>query len=297
MRPYLELMRPANVLTALADVIAGFAIVGLVHAAALPWLLASTACLYAGGVVLNDVFDRRLDAVERPERPIPSGRVAAARAAWLGALLLAAGVGFSAGSGGVSVATAGAIALLVVTYDAAAKPHAVLGPATVASCRALNLWLGMTAAPAVAAAHWPLVLLPFVYIVAVTAVSRGEVHGGARGIAALALVTVTGVVLTLAAITLRGTASLGDGGIDAVSMRLWPLLFVLLFAWRVVPPFWRATFTLSPGAMRAAVKAGVLSLVALDATLAATYAGPLYGLALLALGVAASRLARLFAVT
>ena len=34
---------------------------------------------------LNDVFDRHVDAVERPERPLPSGRVAASHAAALGA--------------------------------------------------------------------------------------------------------------------------------------------------------------------------------------------------------------------
>ena len=70
-RPYLELMRPANVATALADVLAGYAVAGLGNPRALPWLLLSTACLYAGGVVLNDFFDRDVDRLERPERPIP----------------------------------------------------------------------------------------------------------------------------------------------------------------------------------------------------------------------------------
>ena len=83
-RPYLELLRPANVVTALADVLAGFAIAGLGNRAALPWLLLATAALYAGGIVLNDVFDRDIDSSERPERPIPSGRVSVAAAAALG---------------------------------------------------------------------------------------------------------------------------------------------------------------------------------------------------------------------
>ena len=60
---YLTLTRPANVVTALADVLAGAAAAGTV--AGLPGLLLSTAALYAGGVVLNDVFD----AVEKqPQR-------------------------------------------------------------------------------------------------------------------------------------------------------------------------------------------------------------------------------------
>src|ERR1041385_8386665 len=85
--PYLQLMRPPNLVTANADVLAGFAVAGLPRFDLLPWLLVATTCLYAGGVVLNDVFDARLDACERPERPIPSGRVAVRSAAVFGTVL------------------------------------------------------------------------------------------------------------------------------------------------------------------------------------------------------------------
>jgi 4-hydroxybenzoate polyprenyltransferase len=90
-RGYLELVRPANVATALADVLAGYAVAGL-GSPGLGWLLMSTACLYGGGVALNDFFDRGLDRIERPERPIPSGRVSSRAAAGLGLGLLALGV-------------------------------------------------------------------------------------------------------------------------------------------------------------------------------------------------------------
>ena len=104
-RGYLELVRPANVATALADVLAGYAVAGLGNTRALGWLLFSTACLYAGGVVLNDVFDRDIDRLERPERPIPSGRVSVAAAAGLGLGLLALGIGANAASRRVSAMT------------------------------------------------------------------------------------------------------------------------------------------------------------------------------------------------
>jgi 4-hydroxybenzoate polyprenyltransferase len=45
------------------------------------------------------------------------------------------------------------------------------------------------------------------------------------------------------------------------------------------------------------VQAGVLALVPLDAALAAGFAGPAYGLGLLALGLLAAPLARAFPVT
>ena len=54
-------------------------------------LLAASTLLYAGGVALNDVYDADVDRQERPERPIPSGRVSLAAARRLGWMLLIAG--------------------------------------------------------------------------------------------------------------------------------------------------------------------------------------------------------------
>src|SRR5947208_8717609 len=93
-------------MTAVADVLAGGAVAGLGHSGRLRWLIGATACLYAGGVVLNDFFDRDLDARERPERPLPSGRVPPAHAAALGTGLLIGGIALAFGAN----ATAGAVA-------------------------------------------------------------------------------------------------------------------------------------------------------------------------------------------
>jgi hypothetical protein len=46
--------------------------------------------LYLGGMVLNGILDRHVDAVERPGRPIPSGRIPL-RAAWTVAVMLILG--------------------------------------------------------------------------------------------------------------------------------------------------------------------------------------------------------------
>ena len=82
-----------------------------------------------------------------------------------------------------AAAIAAAIAALVLLYDAWGKHQAAFGPVNMGLCRGLNLVLGMAAVPATISGHWPLALLSFVYIAAVTAVSRGEVHGGKRGAA------------------------------------------------------------------------------------------------------------------
>jgi len=286
LRGYLELLRPPNVVTAIADVLAGYAVAGRGQASRLPWLIAATVCLYAGGVVLNDYFDRAVDGSERPERPIPSGRVPAARAAVLGGALLASGVALACGATRLSGIVALGLAACVLLYDAAAKRHAFAGPLTMGVCRGLNLVLGMTAVPAAATNHWSLALLSVAYIAAVTMVSRGEVHGGKKAVAALAMAVLAGVVAVLVMIALR------PGG--------WPILAIVLTAaltWRVGPAFAAMYADPRPAVIRRAVKAGVLSLVLLDAALTAAYAGPVFAAIVLATAVVAGALARLFSVT
>ena len=153
---YLELLRPPNVTTAVGDVLAGFAVAGLGRPWILPWLLASTMCLYAGGVVLNDVFDLPIDRVERPERPIPSGRVSRQRAAILGSALLASGVAFAALGRPAAGIVAGATAACILLYDAWGKRQTWVGPVNMGLCRAGNLMLGVAAAPEALRWAWPL---------------------------------------------------------------------------------------------------------------------------------------------
>ena len=93
-------MRPANIVTSVSDVLAGVAISGLFtepvlfadHILHAILLCISTAGLYGGGVVFNDVFDAELDKIERPERPIPMGIITVKEGALLGIILLLGGI-------------------------------------------------------------------------------------------------------------------------------------------------------------------------------------------------------------
>jgi 4-hydroxybenzoate polyprenyltransferase len=285
-RAYLELLRPANVVTALGDVLAGFAIAGLRHPERLPWLLLSSCCLYAGGVVLNDVFDRDLDRIERPERPIPSGRVSTRNAAALGGGLLVAGVAAAMiatpAAGGVALAIAAAVLL----YDAWGKRQAPIAPLNMAMCRALNLMLGVAAAPAALAGAWPVAAVPLLYIYAITVLSRGEVHGGSTRTTSSALIILVASIGALVLVIMR----VADGAVPAV-------VLAAALTWRVLPPFVTARRHPTPGAIRTAVKRGILSLVLVDAAIAAAFAGPVFAAVILATGLVAGWLARMFAVT
>lgn len=284
-RAWLALLRPANVATALADVLAGTAVAAWLDLRGLPWLLLSTACLYAGGVVLNDVFDRELDRVERPERPIPSGRVRPSAAAALGAALLGAGILAASAVNRTALLVAGALAALVLLYDAWGKRHWLIGPINMGLCRALNLLLGVASLPAALRRQWPVALIPFAYIVAVTALSRGEVHGGRAATATFALISLSAALAGLAFLAIRSEHALLAGAVLA------------LLIWRVVPAFARARRTPDAGLIRRAVRTGVLSLVLVNAVIGTAFGGPVFGAWILATALLAAWLARGFAVT
>jgi len=297
---HLVLMRPANIITAIADIMLGFAASGSVMMLMqdgqinvneppmrfLLWLILATIGLYGGGVVFNDVFDADLDRIERPERPIPSGAASRVSATALGALLLIGGIAAAFQVSVLSGALAVSIAVIALVYDALGKHFSILGPINMGVCRGLNLLLGISAVPSAVEIYWYLAFIPIVYIAAITAISQGEVHGGDKKILSGA------VVLYLLVI----------GGI-IILMRLqqyqllYALPFLALFVYLIFPPLLKALKTLEPLHIRLAVKAGVIALILMDATIAAGFAGWFYGLLVLALFPVSRFLAKQFAVT
>lgn len=297
---YLQMMRPANILTAWADILLGYAAAGEVSQiqavlagnasistlASLGWLLLATTGLYGGGVVFNDVFDAELDAKERPERPIPSGRASRQGAALLGSVLLMGGILAAAQVSFISALVAIAVAIAALLYDSVGKHQDTFGPINMGLCRGGNLLLGVSAAAELLPDRWFLALLPIVYIAAITAISRGEVQGGKRATGILALV-------------LAGTVISGIVGLGFLPIYHLPsaLPFVLLFSGLMLPAFVKATQDPSPETIRNAVKSGVLSLIVMDASVAAGFAGWMYGVLVMLLLPISMLLARLFAVT
>ena len=283
---YLQLMRPANIVTAWADILTGFAASGAELGVPLAWLLLATTGLYGGGVVFNDVFDAELDAIERPERPIPTGKASRSGATSLGIVLLTIGVVAAAQVSLLSAVIAVFVAMGALIYDAWNKHHALLSPINMGLCRGGNLLLGVSATSAMVTERWFLALIPIFYIAAVTAISRGEVHGGKSSTGKLALL--------LLAIALGGVLALGL--LPSYSIFA-ALPFLALLTAQVFPPFIAATKEPSADMIRKAVKAGVLSLIILDASMAAGFAGGFYGLLVLGLLFVSITLAKVFAVT
>ena len=295
-------MRPPNLLTALADILAGFAAAAsLQHTLGdnlfefiqhdLPWrqlVLTGMAsvCLYAGGVVLNDVLDADLDAKERPERPIPSRQITLRIAAVFASSLLVLGIILAFVSNTTSGWLAVTVALLVVTYNSVAKKNDFFGPLTMGLCRGGNLLLGISIFPQHLLPLGFLAIIPIVYISAITLVSRGEVHGGSRASFIFAFVM---YLLTAAMVLSLGILDEFDSIVSLVF--LVPLLVLVL------PPLVKAKQTNDPSMIGKAVKFGVLGLIVLNASIASGFAGWIFGLLLLILLPFSILLAKVFAVT
>jgi 4-hydroxybenzoate polyprenyltransferase len=181
-KAFIELMRPANVITALTDILAGMSIVGflfnLSEIDSVLFLGISTMCLYAGGVVFNDLFDHALDQIERPERALPSGRIKKNEAIFGGIVLLVIGIFCAFWQSNLSGIIAVFITVLALFYDWRGKHMTIFGPLNMGLCRAFNLLLGMSVYEIGVFNYGYLILIPFIYIAAITLVSRGEVHGG-----------------------------------------------------------------------------------------------------------------------
>ena len=297
--PYLQLTRPANIVTAIADIWAGFAVVigalGLTFLGTdfsptllqpLIWLSLSTIGLYGGGVTFNDVFDANLDATERPERPIPSGRVPQKKAALFASILLLFGIVSAFQVNLVSGMIAVSIATLALVYDYWGKHQFLLGPINMGLCRSGNLLLGISAFPELLKTYWFLGIIPLIFVAAITMISRGEVNGKNKN----ALIGGLGMYILIFISILFLAFSNG---------RLaWQVLpFLALFAYMIFPPLIKAIHLQLPMWIGKAVKAAVISLIILNASLASVFAGWEIGVLVLLLLPLSLWLAGKFAVT
>ena len=164
-------------MTAIADVLAGFAVAGrAIGRPSRGSLPRPSACTRAEScsTISSIAILMRANALSGRYRAAGSPRRVRRRLDR--GCCLPASAAPSGHPGGGSVAVRDAAMILV--YDTGEAPGAIAGPIVMGACRGLNLLLGSRRTAAVLTGSWPLTLFPFAYIAAVTVVSRGEVHGG-----------------------------------------------------------------------------------------------------------------------
>ena len=306
-RAYFELLRLPAVFTVVADVMMGYLVthgdLEPPHVFAL--LVTASCCLYLAGMVLNDVYDADVDARERPERPIPSGRVTQDAACGLGWGLMAGGMSIACLTslyvddwrpGFLGSLLAGSILL----YDGVLK-RTVLAPIVMGSCRTLNVLLGMSL---VTNARWPFELRNWtnsewtialgvgVYIAGVTWFARGEARASQR------LQLVWGIVVMLSGLLMLETSGFMQlrPAHFVTEQGTWPMLWLGLALVILARCLW-AVWRLEPRAVQIAVRNSLRALIVIDAAIVLGSCGPAWGGAVLALLAPMLLLERWFSTT
>jgi geranylgeranylglycerol-phosphate geranylgeranyltransferase len=141
----LELIRPINCALIGFAVIVG-AFVSKPGSVPIPqlglgFLTGFFICAYS--MAVNDVYDLKVDAVNRPDRPIPSGRVSVQRASRISIIVLVAGMACSVLSlNPLAVGIAAVYAFLSWLYNSWAKRTGLAGNLIVASSLAIPFIYG-----------------------------------------------------------------------------------------------------------------------------------------------------------
>jgi 4-hydroxybenzoate polyprenyltransferase len=269
-RAYLELVRIPNLFTAMADVGMGFLFTHATHTPGDGWrlalLVAASSAFYAGGVVLNDVFDFETDRRERPKRPLPSGRISLAAARWLGwelllvGLLLAWTAAYLSRTMGPGV-VGSALVCCILLYDGPLK-QTPLGPIVMGACRFFNVLLGMSALAAPwQIAQWVVAGAIGTYVAGIAWFARTEAETSNR----FHLVMAAGVILAGIGM-LSPVPRMTDQPVPLLvnQPERWTLLLVVLAALIAFRCF-RAVIEPTPYRVQTAVRQCILSLVVLDA--------------------------------
>lgn len=286
---WLQLVRLPNLFTAVADVAMGFFFVrqgwwGEGEGPLVLSLAAASVCFYAAGVVLNDVYDLDIDRRERPERPLPSGRISPHTARSLGWALMIAALGLTViatflGGSWATALVGLLLGTLVWAYDARLK-RTPLGPVGMGGCRLLNVLLGMSVAVSTWQADNLLVAAGIgTYVAGVTWFARREAEESNR------LALGGGMAVMAAGIALLALLPLWSDRLEPLlvqeSSRWYMLMGILggLIGWRCM---W-ALADPTPRHVQLAVRQCILSLIMLNAAVTFAAAGQLPAMAVLIL--------------
>ncbi len=167
-KTYLALLRLPNLFTVPLDPVVGSVCVkGRIDLEVCVIPAVSVLLMYCAGLILSDYCDREKDAEERPERPIPAGRIEPMHALYAGMALLAGGIGVGMSDGRNSGMGVTILATMVLLYAFLHSIHRLAGALLMAGCRALAVLVGAAAAGATWAAVLP-ASISFLYVLLLT---------------------------------------------------------------------------------------------------------------------------------
>lgn len=164
---FIQITRPENVIiTALSVWVAG--VISNSHwqdyAGRLIPALVSAALIAAGGNAYNDYCDRDLDRLQKPHRPLPSGRITPRAALLWSTICFLAGLAVALRLGSIGLSVAAWAGLLLILYSRYLKRQALVGNLAVALVSALAFVYGGIAVYILRTALWAAALAFFFHL-------------------------------------------------------------------------------------------------------------------------------------
>jgi 4-hydroxybenzoate polyprenyltransferase len=285
-----QLVRLPNSFTLISDTTAASLIVGsyLMPVAAFTLTLLASFCAYWAGMILNDVVDIEEDRIARPSRPLAAGRISPVIAGHvangmllIGPLLILVATTFHTSQKlwmGAAFASAALLSLTVRSYNSMLK-HTFAGPILMGLCRSLNILMAGCCMLSVGESQvGPIALVWFaaaigLYIMGVTVYAKREESDSQAGTLTLGVMLEVAGLVVLAGFPIWSKTE-HEWNLDP---RLaYPLLMGLI-GFTVVQ---RGVLGINhpvPRKVQLAVRHAILTLILIDAAVAALWAGPWFG--------------------
>ena len=290
----LQLIRPANIITAISDIAAGIAIAGYLIpemwntqiVTQILLLIIATIGLYGGGIIFNDIFDIEQDKINRPDRVIPSGRISISTAKIFGIILFSIGIFSAFLVSNFSGLVALLIMAMVLLYDKYSKHHKLLGPLNMGLCRGGNLILGMSINATLNPEYFIIGLIPVIFVAAITLTAQKETKGKNK----LAIVTamILDIFVVMGFILMASYFNLNLKN-TAIFLLIWYIINSVAKA--------KAILKNDPILIQNAVKIAVISLIPLNASYVAGFSSIFMALLVMCLLPLSLYLSKIFPVT
>jgi len=280
-KDYLVLVRLPNLFTLPSNILVGMATVSslaftLTSFTQFLLLVTISVLLYCVGIVLNDLYDFDIDKKERPNRPLPSGKISRRSAIVLVAifstlaLILSLHVSFS------TLVISSILFSVIFGYDKYLK-NTQAGPFTIASARVMNILLGTSVSLRSVDSYSQIVtltfvlIITFVYVSLIGFISRYEVHGFSDNTKLLLPPAIVAtVIFSIILFTLMGF------------FKLESLIILSLFSFIMIISFSRI-YRRDSGRTQQIVRNMILSIIVLDSTFLTGIIGIELGLVVLTL--------------
>ena len=181
LRNIFQLVRFPGIFTAFSNVLIGFFLAsnGNFEFNTLPFLLTTTGLLFAGTMIMNDYADHKIDSVERPKRPLVSGKISRKVALYLIIICFSIANLSALMIGETSIIISLLMTGLITSYNFKLKNISVVGILAISIIRFLNIILGFSIV------ELSLDVLPYaiplgIYVAGISILAKNELNTNSR---------------------------------------------------------------------------------------------------------------------